>query len=98
MGIAEQIGGVPALAAGVRGDGHGGRAVGAKYPLFDGLGVRAWRSRGFALGAPSRTVRAARPALDADARAYAGIAALGLQVLLASLLMPLVFPLAGLEQ
>jgi len=90
MGIAERIGGVPALAAvfavltGMVG------ALSAKY-LFDGLGVRAWAVRGFALGTASHGLGAARALqVDADAGAYAGIA-LGLQVLLASLLMPLVF-------
>lgn len=90
MGIAERIGGVPALAAvfavltGMVG------ALSAKY-LFDGLGIRAWAVRGFALGTASHGLGAARALqVDADAGAYAGIA-LGLQVLLASLLMPLVF-------
>jgi putative effector of murein hydrolase len=89
MGIAEQLGGVPALAAvlavltGMVG------ALSAKY-LFDRLGIRSWPVRGFALGTSSHGIGAARALqVDADAGAYAGIA-LGLQVLLASLLMPLV--------
>jgi putative effector of murein hydrolase len=89
MGIAERIGGVPALAAvmavltGMVG------ALSAKY-LFDRLGIGAWAVRGFALGTASHGIGAARALqVDADAGAYAGIA-LGLQVLLASLLMPLV--------
>ena len=89
MGIAEQLGGVPALAAvltvltGMVG------ALSAKY-LFDRLGIRSWPVRGFALGTASHGIGAARALqVDADAGAYAGIA-LGLQVLLASLLMPLV--------
>ena len=64
-------------------------ALSAKY-LFDRLGVGAWAVRGFALGTASHGIGAARALqVDADAGAYAGIA-LGLQVLLASLLMPLV--------
>lgn len=94
MGIAERIGGVPALAAvfavltGMVG------ALSAKY-LFDGLGIRDWSVRGFALGTASHGIGAARALqVDADAGAYAGIA-LGLQVLWASLLMPLVGAIAA---
>ena len=90
MGIAERIGGVPALAAvfavvtGLVG------ALSSKY-IFDALGVEAWAARGFALGTTSHGIGAARAIqVHPDAGAYAGIA-LGLQVLLASLLMPLVF-------
>ena len=89
MGIAERIGGVPALAAvfavltGMVG------ALSAKA-LFDRLGIRDWAVRGFALGTASHGIGAARALqVHADAGAYAGIA-LGLQVLLASLLMPLI--------
>jgi putative effector of murein hydrolase len=88
MGIAERTGGVPALAAvfavatGMVG------ALSAKY-LFDLLRIDAWAVRGFALGTASHGIGAARALqVDADAGAYAGIA-LGLQVLLASLLVPL---------
>ena len=90
MGIAERIGGVPALAAvfavltGLVG------ALSAKY-LFNALKIDSWAVRGFALGTASHGIGAARALqVDADAGAYAGIA-LGLQVLLASLLTPFVF-------
>jgi len=90
MGIAERIGGVPALAAvfaivtGIVG------ALSAKY-LFDFLRIRSWAVRGFALGTSSHGIGAARALqVHADAGAYAGIA-LGLQVLLASVLLPLAF-------
>ena len=90
MGIAERIGGVPALAAvfavltGLVG------ALSAKY-LFDLLGIRSWAVRGFALGTAAHGIGAARAMqVDEDAGAYAGIA-LGLQVLLAATLLPLVF-------
>ena len=64
-------------------------ALSAKY-LFDALGIRDWAVRGFALGTASHGIGAARALqVHADAGAYAGIA-LGLQVLWASLLMPLV--------
>lgn len=93
MGIAATIGGVPALAAvfavatGIVG------ALSAKY-LFDLLRIDSMTVRGFALGTSSHGIGAARALqVDADAGAYAGIA-LGLQVLLAALLVPLAF--AGL--
>lgn len=96
MGIAEKIGGIPALAAvfavltGLVG------ALAGKY-LFDALGVptdhQGWASRGFALGTAAHGIGAARALqVNSDAGAYAGLA-LGLQVILASLLMPLAFRL-----
>jgi len=96
MGIAEKIGGIPALAAvfavitGMVG------ALSGKY-LFDALKIptdaAGWRARGFALGTAAHGIGAARALqVNADAGAYAGLA-LGLQVILASLLMPLAFKL-----
>ena len=93
MGIAEKIGGIPALAAvfavvtGLVG------ALAGKY-LFDALRIKTdpagWAARGFALGTAAHGIGAARALqVNADAGAYAGLA-LGLQVVLASLLMPLV--------
>ncbi len=94
MGIAERVGGVPALAAvfavvtGLVG------ALSAKY-LFNGLRIDSWAVRGFALGTTSHGIGAARALqVHDDAGAYAGIA-LGLQVLLASLLIPLLFRWLG---
>jgi predicted murein hydrolase (TIGR00659 family) len=88
MGIAQQLGGVPALAAifavltGIIG------AVCAK-PLFDALRVPPGAIRGFALGTTSHGIGAARALqVHPTAGAYAALA-LGLQVLLASLLLPL---------
>ena len=96
MGIAEKIGGIPALAAvfavitGMVG------ALLGKY-LFDALRIpkdsAGWAARGFALGTASHGIGAARALqVNADAGAYAALA-LGLQVVLASLLIPLVFRL-----
>ena len=89
MGIAEQLRGVPALAAvfavltGLVG------ALSARY-LFTALRVPEWPVRGFALGTASHGIGAARALhVHADAGAYAGLA-LSLQVLLASILIPLV--------
>jgi predicted murein hydrolase (TIGR00659 family) len=94
MGIADKIGGIPALAAvfavitGMVG------ALSAKY-LFDALKIptdeAGWTARGFALGTAAHGIGAARALqVNADAGAYAGLA-LGLQVLLASLLIPLIY-------
>lgn len=96
MGIAEQIGGIPALAAvfavmtGLVG------ALCGKY-LFDALRIPTdadgWAARGFALGTAAHGIGAARALqVNADAGAYAGLA-LGLQVVLASVLIPLLFKL-----
>ena len=89
MGIAEQLGGIPALAAvfavltGLVG------AVSGKY-LFDALGTPSPQVQGFALGTASHGIGAARAMQeDPDAGAYAGLA-LGVQVVLSALLMPLV--------
>ena len=99
MGIADKIGGIPALAAvfavvtGLVG------ALTAKY-LFDGLRIptdqTGWAARGFALGTAAHGLGAARALqVNSDAGAYAGLA-LGLQVVLASLLIPVVFKLLAL--
>jgi predicted murein hydrolase (TIGR00659 family) len=96
MGIAEKIGGIPALSAvfavltGMVG------ALSGKY-LFDLLRIgttpEGWAARGFALGTAAHGIGAARALhVNADAGAYAGLA-LGLQVVLSALLMPLVFRL-----
>jgi predicted murein hydrolase (TIGR00659 family) len=96
MGIAEKIGGIPALSAvfavltGMVG------ALSGKY-LFDllriGITPEGWAARGFALGTAAHGIGAARALhVNADAGAYAGLA-LGLQVVLAAFLMPLVFRL-----
>ena len=93
MGIAEKIGGIPALAAvfsvltGLVG------ALFGKY-LFDALRIptdpTGWAARGFAMGTAAHGLGAARALqVNADAGAYAGLA-LGLQVVLASVLIPLV--------
>lgn len=88
MGIAEQLGGIPALAAvfavltGLVG------ALGAKY-LFDAFRVTDPEIRGFALGTASHGIGAARAMqVHPDAGAYAGLA-LGMQVVLSTLLLPL---------
>lgn len=93
MGVAEKIGGVPALAAvfavltGMVG------ALSGKY-LFDALGIGTdapgWMARGFALGTAAHGIGAARALqVHPDAGAWAALA-LGLQVVMAAVLIPLV--------
>jgi putative effector of murein hydrolase len=93
MGVADKIGGIPALAAvfavitGLVG------ALSGKY-LFNWVGIGVdtpgWMSRGFALGTAAHGIGAARALqVNADAGAWAALA-LGLQVVLASLLIPIV--------
>lgn len=92
MGVAQQIGGIPALAAvfavltGMVG------AISGKY-IFDMFGIQmdkaGWIQRGFALGTAAHGIGAARAMqVNADAGAYAGLA-LAIQVLLASILIPI---------
>ena len=87
MGVAAQLGGIPALAAvfavltGLAG------AITAKA-LFDLARVRPLAVRGFALGTVSHGIGASRALqVHPDAGAYAALA-LSLQVLLAALLLP----------
>ena len=92
MGIADKIGGIPALAAGFAVVTGMVGALSGKY-LFGALRIptdpQGWRARGFALGTAAHGIGAARALqVNADAGAYAGLA-LGLQVVLASLLIPL---------
>ncbi len=88
MGIAEQLGGIAALAAivavltGIVG------AISGKY-IFDALRIVPYAVRGFALGTASHGIGAARAMqVHPDAGALAGLA-LALQAVLASLLLPL---------
>lgn len=92
MGVADQIGGIAALAAvfavvtGLVG------ALSGKY-VFDALGIgtdaRGWMTRGFALGTAAHGIGAARALqVHPDAGAWAALA-LGLQAVAASLLIPL---------
>ena len=92
MGVAQQIGGIPALAAvfavltGMVG------AISGKY-IFDWVGIgrdgQGWMQRGFALGTAAHGIGAARAMqVHPDAGAYAALA-LAIQVLLASVLIPL---------
>lgn len=88
MGIAEQLHGIPAMAAvfsvltGLIG------AVSAPY-LFKVMGGLSAPARGFALGTASHGIGAARAMqVNVDSGAYAGLA-LGIQVVLSAILIPL---------
>ena len=92
MGVAEAIHGLPALAAifvlytGLFG------AITAKY-LFDWCKIDSWPVRGFALGTQAHGFGTARALqINAEAGAFAGLA-LGMQAILGSFLIPLVFRL-----
>lgn len=88
MGIAEQLHGIPAMAAvfsvltGLVG------AISAPY-LFNVMGELSAQARGFALGTASHGIGAARAMqVNVDSGAYAGLA-LGIQVVLSAILIPL---------
>jgi len=96
MGIADKIGGIPALAAvfavvtGMVGALSGKALFGLLKIPAEGNG---WMARGFALGTAAHGIGAARAMqVNTDAGAFAGLA-LGLQAVLASLLIPLLFQL-----
>jgi len=94
MGIADKIGGIPALTAvftvitGMVGALSGNALMGwIKVPKT----AHGWMAQGFAFGTAAHGIGAACALEnDADAGAYAGLA-LGLQAVLASLLIPLLF-------
>ena len=92
MGIAEQIGGVAALAAVFAvATGIIGAALG-KYVL-DAVHIRDWRARGFALGLAAHGIGTARAfQVNTEAGTYAGLA-FGLHGVLAALALPLLWRL-----
>ena len=94
MGITEQIGGLPSLTAvlviltGIIG------AV-AVTPLFDLLGLKDWRARGFAAGVAAHGIGTARAfQVNELAGTFSGIA-MGLNGLATALLVPLLLALLG---
>jgi predicted murein hydrolase (TIGR00659 family) len=90
MGIAEKIGGLPALAAVFAvTTGIVGAALG-KYVL-DALRITDWRVRGFALGLAAHGIGTARAfQVNAEAGAFAGLA-FGLHGALAALVFPVIY-------
>ncbi|WP_138468082.1 LrgB family protein [Poseidonocella sp. HB161398] len=89
LGVAETIGGIPALtAAMVILTGIIGAVV--VTPLFNAMGVSDWRARGFATGVAAHGIGTARAfQVNDTAGAFAGIG-MGLNALLTALLAPAV--------
>jgi predicted murein hydrolase (TIGR00659 family) len=92
MGIAEKIGGIPALAAVFAvATGIIGATLG-KF-VFDACGVRDWRARGFALGLAAHGIGTARAfQVNVEAGTFAGLA-FALHGLMAAVMFPLLFVL-----
>lgn len=92
MGIAERIGGLPSLTAGlVIITGILGATIGT--PLFNAMGVKDWRARGFAMGVTAHGIGTARAfQVNEIAGTFAAIA-LGLNGVLTAILVPLLIVL-----
>ena len=92
MGIAEKIGGVPALAAVFAvATGVIGAALGKT--VLDTCGVRDWRARGFALGLAAHGIGTARAfQVNIEAGTYASLA-FALHGFIAAVLFPLGYAL-----
>jgi putative effector of murein hydrolase len=92
MGIAERIGGLPSLMAGlVIITGILGAIIGT--PLFIAMGVKDWRARGFAMGVTAHGIGTARAfQVNEVAGTFAAIA-LGLNGVVTAILVPLLIVL-----
>jgi predicted murein hydrolase (TIGR00659 family) len=92
MGIAERIGGLPSLTAGlVIITGILGATIGT--PLFNAMGVKDWRARGFAMGVTAHGIGTARAfQVNEIAGTFAAIA-LGLNGVVTAILVPLLIVL-----
>lgn len=90
MGIAERIGGLPSLTAGlVIITGILGAIIGT--PLFNAMGTKDWRARGFAMGVTAHGIGTARAfQVNEVAGTFAAIA-LGLNGVVTAILVPLLF-------
>jgi predicted murein hydrolase (TIGR00659 family) len=93
MGVAERIGGLPALTAAiVICCGIVGAALGPAVLTL--LGVTDWRARGLAIGTAAHGIGTARAlSVNATAGAFSGLA-MGLNALATALLLPLLWQLA----
>lgn len=87
MGIAERIGGLPSLTAGlVILTGILGAVIGT--PLFNAMGMKDWRARGFAMGVTAHGIGTARAfQVNEVAGTFAAIA-LGLNGVVTAILVP----------
>ncbi|WP_174241968.1 LrgB family protein [Teichococcus oryzae] len=92
MGIAEQIGGLPGLAATVvLASGVTGAMLGPM--VLDLARVRDWRARGLAMGTAAHGIGTARAiSVNATAAAFSGLA-MGLNAMATALLLPLLWRL-----
>jgi predicted murein hydrolase (TIGR00659 family) len=92
MGIAERIGGLPSLAAGlVIITGILGAIIGT--PLFNAMGVKDWRARGSVMGVTAHSIGTARAfQVNEVAGTFAAIA-LGLNGVVTAVLLPLLIVL-----
>ncbi len=88
MGIAESIGGLPSLTAGlVILTGILGAIIGT--PLFNAMGMKDWRARGFAMGLTAHGIGTARAFQVNDVAGTFAAIALGLNGIATAVLVPL---------
>lgn len=87
MGIAESIGGLPSLTAGlVILTGILGAIVGT--PLFNAVGIKDWRARGFSMGVTAHGIGTARAFRVNDVAGTFAAIALGLNGVITAILVP----------
>ncbi|MGB0629526.1 MAG: LrgB family protein [Alphaproteobacteria bacterium] len=87
MGIAERIGGLPSLTAGlVILTGILGAIIGT--PLFNAMGMKDWRARGFAMGVTAHGIGTARAFQVNDVAGTFAAIALGLNGIVTAILVP----------
>lgn len=92
MGIAERIGGLPSLTAGlVIITGILGAVIGT--PLFNAMGMKDWRARGFAMGMTAHGIGTARAFQVNDVAGTFAAIALGLNGVVTAILVPLLIVL-----
>lgn len=92
MGIAESIGGLPSLTAGlVIITGILGATIGT--PLFNVMGMKDWRARGFAMGVTAHGIGTARAFQVNDVAGTFAAIALGLNGVVTAILVPLLIVL-----
>jgi len=92
MGIAERIGGLPSLTAGlVILTGILGAIIGT--PLFNAMGMKDWRARGFAMGVTAHGIGTARAFQVNDVAGTFAAIALGLNGIMTAILVPVLIVL-----
>lgn len=92
MGIAERIGGLPSLTAGlVIITGILGAIIGT--PLFNAMGIKDWRARGFAMGVTAHGIGTARAFQVNEVAGTLAAIALGLNGVVTAILVPLLIVL-----